>query len=200
MIAGMYRFRAADELETPATGRDGSPASRAQLLASGVAMRWALAAQEILAATFGVAADVWSVTSWNELRRDALASERANLLGPEQPESVPYVTRMLAGQPGPVVAVSDWMQAVPDQIARWVPQPYTSLGTDGFGRSDTRAALRRHFHVDAESVVVATLESLVRSGEVKASLVEEAIARFGLRDGAPASTPAGEADERPISG
>jgi pyruvate dehydrogenase E1 component len=201
VIAGMYRFRPADALDAPAAGRDGAPAPRVQLLASGVAVRWALAAQEMLAAEFGVAADVWSVTSWNELRKEALTAERANLLNPEQPETVPYVTRLLDGQPGPVVAVSDWMQAVPDQIARWVPHPYTSLGTDGFGRSDTRAALRRHFHVDAESIVVATLESLVRGGEVKASVVEEAITRYGLRSGlVPEGTPAGEADERPISG
>ena len=205
IIAGMYRFRPASELAgsaSQAAAPDGTTtAPRAQLLASGVGMRWALAAQEMLAADFGVAADVWSVTSWNELRRDALASERANLLSPEQPESVPYVTRVLDGAPGPVIAVSDWMRAVPDQIARWVPQPFTSLGTDGFGRSDTRAALRRHFNVDAESVVVATLESLVRTGEVKASLVEEAIARYDLRGaGTVSGTPAGEADERPISG
>ncbi|MDT3438018.1 pyruvate dehydrogenase (acetyl-transferring), homodimeric type [Pseudofrankia sp. BMG5.37] len=209
VIAGMYRFRAAEELPLPSPaapppatqGGDGATAPRAQVLASGVAMRWALTAQEMLAADYGVAADVWSVTSWNELRRDALQSERANLLNPEQPESVPFVARMLAGAPGPVVAVSDWMRAVPDQIARWVPQPYTSLGTDGFGRSDTRAALRRHFNVDAESVVVATLESLVRTGEIKASVVEEAIARYDLRSSSTiAGTPAGEADERPISG
>ncbi|MBL7502572.1 pyruvate dehydrogenase (acetyl-transferring), homodimeric type [Frankia sp. CNm7] len=205
LIAGMYRFRPAEELVGPlgqTPGRDGAAgAPRAQLLASGTAVRWALAAQEMLATDFGVAADVWSVTSWNELRRDALDSERANLLNPEQPESVPYVTRILAGAPGPVIAVSDWMRAVPDQIARWVPQPYTSLGTDGFGRSDTRAALRRHFNVDAESVVVATLESLVRAGEIKASVVEEAITRYDLRGSATiVGTAAGEADERPISG
>jgi pyruvate dehydrogenase E1 component len=205
VIAGMYRFRTAENAGSsiaPKPGADGTAtAPRAQLLASGVAMRWALTAQELLAAEFGVAADVWSVTSWNELRRDALGSERANLLNPEQPESVPYVTRMLADAPGPVVAVSDWMRAVPDQIARWVPQPYTSLGTDGYGRSDTRAALRRHFNVDAESIVVATLESLVRAGEIKASVVEEAIARYDLRGGSTITgTPAGEADDRPISG
>jgi pyruvate dehydrogenase E1 component len=205
VIAGMYRFRAAEDAGTsiaPTPGRDGAAgALRAQLLASGVGMRWALTAQELLATEFGVAADVWSVTSWNELRKDALGSERANLLNPEQPESVPYVTRMLADAPGPVIAVSDWMRAVPDQIARWVPQPYTSLGTDGYGRSDTRAALRRHFNVDAESIVVATLESLVRAGQIKASVVEEAIARYDLRgESTVAGTPAGEADDRPISG
>ncbi|MBX6390213.1 MAG: pyruvate dehydrogenase (acetyl-transferring), homodimeric type [Frankia sp.] len=205
VIAGMYRFRPADEVPAArglldrAQGGNGA-VPRAQLLASGTAARWALSAQEMLATDFGIAADVWSVTSWNELRRDALAAERANLLSPEQPARVPYVTRILDGTPGPVVAVSDWMRAVPDQIARWVPQPYTSLGTDGFGRSDTRIALRRHFNVDAESIVVATLESLVRTGEVKASVVEEAIARYNLRGDAGPSTEAAEADERPVSG
>ena len=123
-------------------------------------MPWALNAQRLLAEDWGVAADVWSVTSWTELRRDALAAESHNLLNPGEEARVPYVTSALSGAPGPVVAVSDWMRAVPDQIARWVPAPsYTSLGTDGFGFSDTRPAARRFFHVDAESIVLAVLSA-----------------------------------------
>ncbi|MCK9928760.1 pyruvate dehydrogenase (acetyl-transferring), homodimeric type [Frankia sp. Mgl5] len=213
IIAGMYRFRTADAL----TGGEGTPArpveggaaessttAQAQLLASGTGMRWALAAQEMLAADYGIAADVWSVTSWNELRREALVCERRNLLNPEQPPAVPYVSQILDGAPGPVVAVSDWMRAVPDQISRWVPQQYTSLGTDGFGRSDTRAALRRHFNVDAESVVVATLEALARTGDVEQATVDDAIRRYGLRkDGAGEAalgSGAVEEDDQPVSG
>jgi pyruvate dehydrogenase E1 component len=123
---------------------------------------------------------VWSATSWTELRRDALACESHNLLHPDSPARVPYVTSALAGSSGPVVAVSDWMRAVPDQIARWVPGPYTSLGTDGFGFSDTRPAARRFFHVDAESITLAVLSSLARSGDVDASLPAQAIAKYKL--------------------
>jgi pyruvate dehydrogenase E1 component len=188
VVAGMYRYRAAGEFGTDAapapdtgrTGRTGDGPPRVQLLASGTGIRGALDAQEMLARDFGVAADVWSVTSWNELRREALACERHNLLHPGEAEAIPYVSRILEGAAGPVVAVSDWMCAVPDQISRWVPQPYTSLGTDGFGRSDTRAALRRHFNIDGPSVVVAALEALVRSGDVKATMVEDAVRRYRL--------------------
>jgi pyruvate dehydrogenase E1 component len=190
ILAGMYSFRPAGTGGAPVprprpvggepTEGAETPVPRAQVLASGTGMQWALRAQEILATDFGVAADVWSVTSWNELRREALACDEHNLLHPDDAERVPFVSRLLGDAPGPVVAVSDWMRAVPDQISRWVPGDYSSLGTDGFGRSDTRAALRRHFHVDAESVTLATLEALTRRGEVKASMVEEARTRFGL--------------------
>src|SRR5581483_6059748 len=101
-----------------------------------------------LAQDWGVSADVWSATSWTELRRDAVEAERHNLLHPDRPVRVPYVTHALSNADGPKVAVSDWMRAVPDLISRWVPGAYTSLGTDGFGMSDTRSALRRHFNVD----------------------------------------------------
>jgi pyruvate dehydrogenase E1 component len=199
LLAGMYRYRQAPA-DLPGPG-GGEPPPRVQILASGTGMRWALDAADLLAADFGVAADVWSVTSWNELRREALACENYNLLHPGADSRVPYLTRMLEGAPGPVVAVSDWMRAVPDQIAQWVPQDWVSLGTDGFGRSDTRAALRRHFLVDAQSVTVATLESLARRGEVKRELAAEAARTYGLGSGEPvATTPEGEADERPVSG
>jgi pyruvate dehydrogenase E1 component len=144
-------------------------------------MPWALNAQRLLAEDWGVAADVWSVTSWTELLRDALAAESHNLLNPGADPKVPYVTTALSGAPGPVVAVSDWMRAVPDQIARWVPSPsYTSLGTDGFGFSDTRPAARRFFHVDAESIVLAVLSQLAKAGEVHPSRPAQAITKYKL--------------------
>ncbi|WP_305039430.1 MULTISPECIES: pyruvate dehydrogenase (acetyl-transferring), homodimeric type [unclassified Frankia] len=186
ILAGMYLFRpfadAGLTARSPAEIASGAAPHCAQLLASGTGMRWALAAQELLANDFGVEADVWSVTSWNELRREALSCEEHNLLNPDSVERRPYATRLLEGAPGPVIAVSDWMRAVPDQISRWIPQDYSSLGTDGYGRSDTRAALRRHFHVDAQSITVATLEALARHGSVKTAVVEDAIRRYGLRD------------------
>jgi pyruvate dehydrogenase E1 component len=169
---GIYRYAEAPAVDGP----------RAQILASGVAVQAALRAQEMLASQWGVAADLWSVTSWNELRRDAVAAEEAALLDPSVPARVPYVTAALSGARGPLVAVSDWMRSVPDQISRWVPGDYTSLGTDGFGRSDTRGALRRYFHVDAESTVVAVLSRLVASGEVKQETLQQAIDSYKLTD------------------
>ena len=160
--------------------RSGVNAPRAQILASGVALRQALTAREMLAADWGVSADVWSATSWTELRRDALACESWNMLNSGEPSRVPYVTSALADADGPVIAVSDWIKAVPDQIARWVPGPYTSLGTDGFGFSDTRPAARRFFHVDAESITVAVLWELARGGAVDASLPGQAITKYRL--------------------
>ncbi len=158
----------------------GAQRPRAQILASGVALRWALGAQRLLAQDWGVAADAWSATSWTELRRDALACDEWNLLHPDAEQRVPYVTQALEGHPGPVVAVSDWIRAVPDQIARWVPAPFGSLGTDGYGFSDTRAAARRFFHVDAESVTLAVLTQLARRGEIKPELLSQAIERYRL--------------------
>ncbi|MFE2162720.1 pyruvate dehydrogenase (acetyl-transferring), homodimeric type [Streptomyces lydicus] len=169
ILKGLYRFKEAADAT--------SESPRAQLLASGTAIHWALEAQRLLAEDWDVAADVWSATSWGELRRDALECDAARLDGEDR---IPYVTRALAGAPGPVVAVSDWMRAVPDQIAPWVEQDWTSIGTDGFGLSDTREAARRHFGVDAQSVVVQSLAALARRGEVKAETVKEAKERYGL--------------------
>jgi pyruvate dehydrogenase E1 component len=185
VLRGLYRYAGAPELPAPAASEDGAPASstehpHAQILASGVAMRWALEAQRLLAEDWGVGAEVWSATSWTELRRDALACEEQNMLQPDGQTRVPYVTRALEGHPGPVVAVSDWIRAVPDQIARWVPGPYSSLGTDGWGFSDTRPAARRFFHVDAESVTVAVLGQLARMGEIKREVVGQAITKYRL--------------------
>ena len=118
---------------------------------------------------WGVSADAWSVTSYTELREDALSVERANRLHPHAERAVPYVTGCTRDGAGPVVAVTDYMRAVPDQVARWVPRPFVSLGTDGFGRSDTRAALRRFFEVDAAHLVVAVLSALADAGEAKAT-------------------------------
>ncbi|WP_372406275.1 pyruvate dehydrogenase (acetyl-transferring), homodimeric type [Streptomyces luteireticuli] len=170
ILKGLYRYREA------ATGSP-SDAPRLQLLSSGTAVHWALDAQRLLAEDWGVAADVWSAPSWTELRRDALACDAARLRGEDR---VPYVTRALHGAPGPVLAVSDWMRAVPDQIAPWVEQDWTSLGTDGFGLSDSREAVRRHFGVDPQSVTVAALAALARRGEVKPETVREATARYAL--------------------
>jgi pyruvate dehydrogenase E1 component len=170
ILAGMYRL-------SPATAGGGP---RAQLLASGIAVPWALEAQRLLHSDWGVHADVWSVTSWTELRRQALAVDEWNRAHPEQPPRSPYVTRRLIEAPGPVVAVSDWMRAVPDQIASFVPGSWSSLGTDGFGRSDTRPALRRHFGVDAHSIVLRTLEQLITCHEMDSSVRDKAIGAYGL--------------------
>ncbi|MYR18783.1 pyruvate dehydrogenase (acetyl-transferring), homodimeric type, partial [Streptomyces sp. SID685] len=154
----------------------------AQIMASGVAVPWALEAQRILAEDWNVRASVWSATSWNELRREAVACEQHNLLHPEEEQLVPYVTRKLSGSEGPFVAVSDWMRSVPDQIARWIPGPYQSLGADGFGFADTRGAARRFFHIDAQSIVVAVLTELARAGRVDRSVLKQAIDRYQVLD------------------
>ncbi|WSK52003.1 pyruvate dehydrogenase (acetyl-transferring), homodimeric type [Micromonospora zamorensis] len=172
LLKGIYRYSPAPEVDGP----------KANVLASGTGMQWALKAQQLLAQDWGVAADVWSVTSWTELRRDAVETEEYNLLNPGAEAKVPYIQQKLADADGPKVAVSDWMRAVPDLIARWVPGDYTSLGTDGFGMSDTRHALRRHFHVDAESIVVATLRQLARSGAVAATVPAEAAKKYAIDD------------------
>ncbi|MFF8312746.1 pyruvate dehydrogenase (acetyl-transferring), homodimeric type [Streptomyces lydicus] len=163
----------------------------AQILASGVAVPWAVEAQQILADEWNVKADVWSATSWNELRREAVDAEEHNLLHPEEEQRVPYVTQKLQGAEGPTVAVSDWMRSVPDQIARWVPGTYQSLGADGFGFADTRGAARRFFHIDAQSIVLSVLTELAKEGKVDRSLLKQAIDRYQLLDVAAAD--AGEA-------
>jgi pyruvate dehydrogenase E1 component len=191
ILSGLYKYQPApaEDTQAPAAApADTGPIRldnraerpRAHILASGVALRWALDAQRLLAQDWNVAADVWSATSWSELRRDAIACDQWNLLHPDAEQRVPYLTRALEGEPGPFVATSDWMRAVPDQISRWVPGPYCSLGTDGFGFSDTRAAARRFFHVDAESITLAVLAQLARRGEIKQEALTEAITRYKL--------------------
>ena len=166
-------------LVSPA-GEDGGP--RAQLLASGVAVPWALEAQTLLREDWGVHADVWSVTSWTELRRDGLAVDRHNLLHPTDEPRSAYVTQRLSGRPGPVVGVSDYMRELQDVIRSWVPSDYATLGTDGWGMSDTRGALRRHFLVDAQSITVRALACLAERGEISRAAVAEAIERYHLTD------------------
>ncbi len=173
IVRGLYLY-------APAEADSGTP--RVQLLASGVAVNSALAAQRLLREDWGVAADVWSVTSWGELRRDALAAEQDAWLHPDAPARVPYVTSALTGRPGPFVAVSDYMRQVVDQIASWVPGEFVSLGTDGFGISDTRAGMRRFFHVDAASITVRTLVTLARRGEVPRDVPGKAVERYQLLD------------------
>ena len=173
LLKGMYRYAYSSlDGERP----------RAQVLASGVAMTAALKAQRMLADEWGVAADLWSVTSWNELRRDAVEAERFTLGQAGERRRIPYVTEALDGAAGPVIAVSDYMRAVQDQIARWVPGEWCSLGTDGFGLADTRAAARRYFMVDAESIVVATLGMLGRTGAYDPDAVGQAFEKYRLGD------------------
>ncbi|WP_425574892.1 pyruvate dehydrogenase (acetyl-transferring), homodimeric type [Nocardioides fonticola] len=155
---------------------------KVQLLASGVGLPWITEAARLLREEWGVQADLWSVTSWNELARDAIATEQWNLLHPGEAPRTPYVTTKLGGIDGPVVAVSDFMRAVPLQIARWVPADYRVLGADGFGFADTRPAARRYFQIDAQSVVVQTLQALAEAGEIDPALVEKASAAYRIDD------------------
>jgi pyruvate dehydrogenase E1 component len=155
---------------------------KAQILVSGVAMPEGLRAQKLLADEWGVSADVWSVTSWGELRREGVECERQALLNPSEDAPVPFVTTALSSAQGPVVAASDWMRAVSDQIRQWVPGDYTTLGTDGFGFSDTRTAARRYFNVDAESIVVAVLIGLAKEGSIERSKAVEAASRYRIDD------------------
>ena len=172
ILRGIYRYAG------PAAGA--APGRAATILFSGPAWQAAMQAREILASDWGVSAEAWSVTSYKALREDGLEVERWNRLHPESAPRVPYITRALEGARGPMVAVTDYLKAVPDQVARFVRAPFTVLGTDGFGRSDTRAALRRHFEVDAAHVVVAVLAELAAAGEGKPSEVAAAIERYGL--------------------
>jgi pyruvate dehydrogenase E1 component len=171
ILAGLYLYRGAVQ----------QARHRAQILGSGVILLEALRAQEILAERFDVAADVWSATSYQQLRDEALSCERWNRLHAGEKRRVPYVTRTLENAPGPVVAAGDYVKLVPDMVARWMPRAFTSLGTDGFGRSDTRATLRRFFEVDAEHITVAVLAALCEQGQVAPGIVNRAIQDFGIR-------------------
>ncbi|OAH29474.1 pyruvate dehydrogenase (acetyl-transferring), homodimeric type [Serratia marcescens] len=154
---------------------------RAQLVASGAIMREALAAAELLAADFGVASDIWSATSLSELRRNGMAAERWNLLHPEDPPKVPYIQSLLAAHPGPVVVVTDYMKIVGDQIKPFLPdRPFITLGTDGFGRSDTREALREFFEVNRHFIALAALKLLADEGRIARSEVNRAMVLYGI--------------------
>src|SRR5271168_3977139 len=169
IVRGVYRFQPA------AAGN-----AVAQLFGSGPILNEVVRAQGILAEKYGVQTDVWSVTSYNELRREALGVERWNRLHPTQPEKVPYLLSVLKDAEGPIIAASDYMKVVPDQLSPWLSTRLVSLGTDGFGRSDNREYLRRHFEVNAESVVAATLSRLAREGKFDQGRAQEAFAELGL--------------------
>jgi pyruvate dehydrogenase E1 component len=155
---------------------------KAQILASGVAVPWAYEAQQLLQNDWGVSADIWSVTSWVELRRNGLEHDEKRFLNPGTEVEAPYVTAKLAGSEGPFLGVSDYMHAVPDMIRNWVPGEYATLGADGFGFSDTRAAARRAFKIDGPSIVVRVLEQLVAQGKLDAAIPAQAIERYRLHD------------------
>jgi pyruvate dehydrogenase E1 component len=155
---------------------------KVQILASGVALPWAFEAQGLLQNDWGVSADIWSVTSWTELRRDGLAKDREKFLNPNSPVEASYLTKKLSGLSGPFLGVSDYMHAVPDQIRAWVPGDYATLGADGFGFSDTRPAARREFKIDGPSIAVRALQQLVERGELDHSVLQMAIDRYQLHD------------------
>jgi pyruvate dehydrogenase E1 component len=168
IIKGIHKIADAPEGDGP----------EVQLLASGVAVPWVLEARRLLVEDWNVRASVWSVTSWGELRREALAVERENLLSGAQ--RVPYLVDKLTGAQGPFIATSDFDHALPDLIRPWVPGRYDVLGADGYGFSDTRAAARRHYLIDAESVVVKALRALADEGRFDRSAVRRAVERYDL--------------------
>jgi pyruvate dehydrogenase E1 component len=155
---------------------------KAQILASGVAVPWAYEAQRLLQDDWNISADIWSVTSWTELRRDALACDEKKFLYPSEVSPLPYITNKLAGAPGPFLGVSDYMHQVPDQVRKWIPGEYATLGADGFGFSDTRAAARRAFKIDGPSIVVRVLEQLASRGDVAVHIPQLAIDKYRLLD------------------
>jgi pyruvate dehydrogenase E1 component len=185
ILRGMYPLREASR-------RSKKPV--VQLLGSGTILREVLAAADLLQADFGVLSDVWSVTSFSELRRDGLETERWNMLHPESEPRSPFVAAQLAGRRGPVVASTDYLRAVPDQIRQWVvgadgrERSYRVLGTDGYGRSDFRAALRRFFEVDRHYVAIAALTELAARGELDRAVVAEAIKKYDINVDAPMPT------------
>jgi len=168
ILRGIYKLK-------PATGE-----ASVQLFGSGPILNEVLKAQEMLATKYGVQANVWSVTSYTELRRDALAVERWNRLHPAEKEQVPYLLQALGDAKGPVIAASDYMKAMPDLLSPWLPSRLSTLGTDGFGRSDNREHLRSHFEVNAESIVGATLSKLAREGKFDAKAAQKALDELGL--------------------
>jgi pyruvate dehydrogenase E1 component len=174
ILRGLYRFQAAPE----------EKAHRIQLFASGTAMQAALEAQRMLL-EHDVAADIWSVTSYLAVRNDALSAERWNRLHPEGPVRTSFIEEQLRNAPGPVIAVSDYQKTVAEQVARFVPQRFVPLGTDGYGRSDTRAALRSHFEVDAPHIVVATLDALADDERVPRHVVTAALEQYRTRTEGP---------------
>jgi pyruvate dehydrogenase E1 component len=169
ILKGIYKLKSAEK------GK-----ASLQLFGSGPILNEALRAQTILAERYGIAADVWSVTSYNELRREALRTERWNRLHPDQPARQPYIAAALRDAKGPIVAATDFMKVVADQVAPWLPGRMVTLGTDGFGRSDNREHLRRHFEVNAESIAAAALARLARDGAFDAAKAKKAFGELGV--------------------
>src|SRR5262245_3595501 len=170
ILKGLYRCKPA-----------GNPGAKhkAQLLGSGAILNEVLAAQKLLE-KYDVAADVWSVTSYQELYRDAHAADRWNMLHPGEPEQIPYLRQCLESTPGVIVAASDYLKVLPGSLDRWMPRRVRALGTDGFGRSDDRAGLRQFFEVDARFVTVATLAELAQDRQIDPKVVAQAIQEFGI--------------------
>jgi pyruvate dehydrogenase E1 component len=171
ILKGMYRFRKASNTKTKL---------RAQIFGSGAILNEALRAQEILETKYGVAADVWSVTSYKELYVDGNECERWNRLHPAEKPRVPYVTQILADAPGVLVAASDYLKTLPNMISKWLPRRLATLGTDGFGRSEGRTALRDFFEVDSHFITLATLHELFADGKIERSVVDKAIKDLGI--------------------
>jgi pyruvate dehydrogenase E1 component len=176
-VHGIYRVR---------EGNGDGPT--VQLLASGVAVPWAIEAADLLREEWGVSADVWSVTSWTELRRDGLRALKHNFLYPEEEPQVPYLTTKLADAEGPIIASSDYMSDVPDQIRQFLPHPFATLGADDHGFSDTRPAARRYFHIDTHSMVVRALQMLADTDQIDAEAPGKAAERYQLLDVTAGST------------
>ena len=176
ILRGMYRFR-------PATNSKAK--LRAQLLGSGAILNEALRAQEILETKYSVAADVWSVTSYKELYVDGIETERWNRLHPGEKPRVPYVTKVLADAPGVLVAASDYLKTLPNMISKWMPRRLASLGTDGFGRSEGRGALRDFFEVDSRFITLATLHELFVDGKIERCVLDKAIKDLGINTDKP---------------
>ena len=189
ILKGLYKFKIGKR-------KKGWP--RVQLFGSGTILREALRAQELLEERFYVSADVWSATSYKELRREAMAAERWNMLHPKSRPRKPFVTKLLEKTEGPVVATSDYMKSLPDMIAPWVPGKMITLGTDGFGRSETRSKLRRHFGVDAESIALASLHALSAEGAIGNEQVEKAIQILGIDPEKPDPVAAGPMSQREL--
>jgi len=173
ILKGIYKFKNAEK----------KLKHHVQLFGSGSIMIQVLRAAALLAERFDISADVWGVTSYQQLRNEAMSCERFNRLNPEEPAKVPYLTEVLSGAEGPFIAASDYIKATADVVARFIPGRFVPLGTDGFGMSDTREALRRHFEVDAECIVVGALDALRQDGKLSGKDVAKAIADLGIDRG-----------------
>jgi pyruvate dehydrogenase E1 component len=171
ILKGMYKYRASENRKSKL---------RAQLFGSGAILREVLKAQEILGEKYGVAADVWSVTSYKALYYDGINTERWNLLHPTEKPRVPYVSQSLSDAPGVLVAATDYLKALPNLVSKWVPRRFAVLGTDGFGRSDGREALRNFFEVDSRFITLATLYELLQDGKIESAMVQQAIKDLGI--------------------